>query len=50
VREVLTVAGALAARTTYGSTGRRPVTEQLTSAAEQVQQGRAWSDEVVVPR
>ena len=50
VREVLTVAGALAARTTYGSTGRHPVTEQLASAAEQVAQWRAWSDEVVVPR
>ncbi len=50
VREVLTVAGALAARTTFGSTGRQPVTEQLTSAAALVAQWRAWSDEVVVPR
>ncbi|HZD99230.1 MAG TPA: argininosuccinate lyase, partial [Micromonosporaceae bacterium] len=50
VREVLTVPGALAARTTFGSTGRQPVTEQLTSAAALVAQWRAWSDEVVVPR
>jgi argininosuccinate lyase len=50
VREVLTVTGALAARTTFGSTGRRPVAEQLTSVTEQVAQWRAWANEVVVPR
>jgi argininosuccinate lyase len=50
VREVLTVTGALAARTTYGSTGRRPVADQLTSAADQVTGWRAWAAEVVVPR
>jgi argininosuccinate lyase len=50
VREVLTVSGALAARTTFGSTGRQPVTEQLTLAADQIAQWRTWSDEVVVPR
>jgi len=50
VRAVLTVPGALAARTTYGSTGHDPVTEQLTSAAQQIAHWRAWSDEVVVPR
>jgi argininosuccinate lyase len=50
VREVLTVPGALAARTTFGSTGRAPVTEQLTLAADQIARWRTWSNEVVVPR
>jgi argininosuccinate lyase len=50
VRDVLTVRGALAARTTFGSTGRGPVTVQLASAADQLAEWRAWADEVVVPR
>jgi argininosuccinate lyase len=50
VRSVLTVQGALAARTTYGSTGPRAVAEQLASAADQLDRWREWSDETVVPR
>jgi argininosuccinate lyase len=50
VRHVLTVPGALATRTTYGSTGRQPVTEQLSSVADQLMTWRGWANEVVVPR
>jgi argininosuccinate lyase len=50
VRDVLTIRGALAARTTYGSTGRQPVVEQLSSVTDQLMAWRGWADEVVVPR
>jgi argininosuccinate lyase len=50
VRSVLTVAGALAARTTYGSTGPGPVAEQLAAATDALEQWREWSNERVVPR
>jgi len=50
VRDVLTVSGALAARTTYGSTGRQPVDQQLASVTDQLMAWRGWADEVVVPR
>jgi argininosuccinate lyase len=50
VRHVLTVPSALATRTTYGSTGRQPVTEQLSSVSDQLMTWRGWANEVVVPR
>jgi len=50
VRSVMTVPGALASRTTYGSTGRQPVNDQLTSAADRLTEWRGWVNEVVVPR
>jgi argininosuccinate lyase len=50
VRDVLTVSGALAARTTYGSTGPGPVAQQIASAQEALAHWRDWSAERVVPR
>ncbi|GAA3511332.1 argininosuccinate lyase [Actinocatenispora rupis] len=50
VREVLSVSGALAARTTPGSTGPGPVADQLTALAEKIGGWRAWADTQVVPR
>ena len=50
VRAVLTVPGALAARTTYGSTGPGPVAEQLKAVEATLDAARAWSRETVVPR
>ena len=50
VRAVLTVEGALASRTTYGSTGPGPVAEQLGSVPDQLERWRGWADESVVPR
>jgi len=44
VRAVLTVEGALAARTTYGSTGPRAVAEQLGSVYDQLDAWRVWAD------
>ena len=50
VREVLNVRGALAARTTPGSTGPGPVAEQLAAAADKLEGWRDWAAERVVPR
>jgi argininosuccinate lyase len=50
VRRVLTVRGALAARTTYGSTGPGPVAEQLAAAEDALESWRQWTAESVVPR
>jgi argininosuccinate lyase len=50
VRSVLSVRGALAARTTYGSTGPGPVADQLASAADRLQSWREWAAQRVVPR
>jgi argininosuccinate lyase len=50
VRDVLSVAGALAARITPGSTGPGPVSDQLASASSRLESWRAWADERVVPR
>jgi argininosuccinate lyase len=50
VRDVLSVRGALAARTTPGSTGPRPVSDQLAAAADRAQTWREWAAERVVPR
>ncbi|MBN1170794.1 MAG: argininosuccinate lyase [Micromonosporaceae bacterium] len=50
VREVLCVRGALAARTTPGSTGPGPVAEQLAGAVAQLDGWREWTAEQVVPR
>jgi argininosuccinate lyase len=50
VREVLSVRGALAARTTPGSTGPGPVAEQLAVAEVELRGWRDWSAERVVPR
>jgi argininosuccinate lyase len=50
VRDVLSVAGALAARITPGSTGPGPVSDQLATAAGRIERWREWADENVVPR
>ncbi|MGA8113780.1 MAG: argininosuccinate lyase [Actinocatenispora sp.] len=50
VREVLSVPGALAARTTPGSTGPLPVTAQLAALVDQVDRWRGWASAQVVPR
>ncbi|GAA1034727.1 argininosuccinate lyase [Virgisporangium ochraceum] len=50
VRGVLSVAGALAARITPGSTGPGPVSDQLATAAGRIDHWREWADENVVPR
>ncbi|BCJ35567.1 argininosuccinate lyase [Actinocatenispora thailandica] len=50
VREVLSVPGALAARTTPGSTGPGPVTDQLAALDAKVTGWRGWADTQVVPR
>jgi argininosuccinate lyase len=50
VRSVLSVRGALAARTTPGSTGPGPVAEQLAAAQDKVESWREWAAVRVVPR
>jgi argininosuccinate lyase len=50
VRGVLSVKGALAARTTPGSTGPGPVADQLAAAADKLAGWREWAAERVVPR
>jgi argininosuccinate lyase len=50
VRTVLSVAGALAARTTPGSTGPGPVADQLAAAIDRLDGWRDWAAERVVPR
>jgi argininosuccinate lyase len=50
VRSVLSVRGALAARTTPGSTGPGPVAEQLAAAQDKVEGWREWAAARVVPR
>jgi argininosuccinate lyase len=50
VRSVLTVRGALEARTTRGSTGPGPVTDQLAAAQDTVDGWREWAATQVVPR
>jgi argininosuccinate lyase len=50
VRDVLSVAGALAARTTPGSTGPGPVAGQLAAVTARLAGWRAWAAERVVPR
>jgi argininosuccinate lyase len=50
VREVLSVGGALAARVTPGSTGPKPVTDQLAAATAEVARWREWAAHRVVPR
>jgi argininosuccinate lyase len=49
VRAVLSVPGALAARTTPGSTGPGPVADQLAVVGDRLDTWRAWSAERVVP-
>jgi argininosuccinate lyase len=50
VREVFSVAGALAARTTPGSTGPGPVSDQLHTVSDRLTAWREWAEERVVPR
>jgi argininosuccinate lyase len=50
VRDVFSVRGALAARTTPGSTGPGPVADQLATAQDKVERWREWAAERVVPR
>jgi argininosuccinate lyase len=50
VRDVLSVPGALAARTTPGSTGPGPVATQLTQVGATLDKFRSWADGRVVPR
>jgi argininosuccinate lyase len=50
VRTVLSVPGALAARTTPGSTGPGPVADQLAIAADRLDAWRTWAADRVVPR
>jgi argininosuccinate lyase len=50
VREVLSVPGALAARTTPGSTGPGPVGAQLADVIGRLEAWRLWTSERVVPR
>jgi argininosuccinate lyase len=50
VREVLSVRGALAARTTPGSTGPGPVSEQYAAVQDRLDGWREWAAEPVVPR
>jgi argininosuccinate lyase len=50
VRDVLSVRGALAARTTPGSTGPKPVADQLAAVIERLGGWRGWAAEPVVPR
>ncbi len=49
VRTVFSVPGALAARTTPGSTGPGPVADQLAVAADKLERWRSWSAEPVLP-
>jgi argininosuccinate lyase len=50
VRGVLSVRGALAARTTPGSTGPGPVADQLAAAIDRIETWREWAARPVVPR
>jgi argininosuccinate lyase len=50
VRTVLSVRGALEARTTPGSTGPVPVADQLAAAQDLVEGWRRWAATRVVPR
>ncbi|HEX6501547.1 MAG TPA: argininosuccinate lyase [Micromonosporaceae bacterium] len=50
VRDVLSVRGALAARTTPGSTGPGPVADQLADVADRLERWREWAGTRVVPR
>jgi len=50
VRSVLSVRGALEARTTPGSTGPGPVSDQLTAVQDRVERWREWAATRVVPR
>jgi argininosuccinate lyase len=50
VRDVLSVRGALATRTTPGSTGPGPVAEQLAAAGDRLDSWREWAADRVVPR
>jgi len=50
VRSVLSVRGALEARTTPGSTGPGPVSDQLADASDKVEGWREWAAARVVPR
>src|SRR6185436_19020932 len=43
VREVLSVRGALAARTTPGSTGPKPVSDQLAAVGDRLDGWRQWT-------
>jgi len=49
VRDVFSVRGALAARTTPGSTGPGPVSDQLAIAGDRLDRWRSWSAESVIP-
>jgi argininosuccinate lyase len=49
VRDVLSVSGALAARTTYGSTGPRPMAEQLATVNHRLATWREWAVAPVLP-
>jgi argininosuccinate lyase len=50
VRVVLSVRGALEARTTPGSTGPGPVADQLAAVLDTVDGWREWANDRVVPR
>src|SRR5215475_1551019 len=50
VRDVLSVRGALEARTTPGSTGPGPVADQLAAVLDTVDGWREWANDRVVPR
>jgi argininosuccinate lyase len=50
VRDVLSVRGALAARTTPGSTGPGPVADQLAAVLDRLEGWREWAATSVVPR
>jgi argininosuccinate lyase len=50
VRSVLSVRGALQARTTPGSTGPGPVEDQLAAVLDQLEGWREWAADRVVPR
>ncbi|HEX2416622.1 MAG TPA: argininosuccinate lyase [Micromonosporaceae bacterium] len=49
VRDVLSVSGALAARTTHGSTGPGPMAGQLTTVNRRLADWRGWSAVSVLP-
>ena len=49
VRTVFSVPGALAARTTPGSTGPGPVADQLAAAGDRLAAWRDWAAEPVIP-
>jgi argininosuccinate lyase len=49
VRDVFSVRGALAARTTAGSTGPGPVADQLAAAGDRLDGWREWSAQRIIP-